>query len=189
MPARFAVGQGSAAQRTPSAPCQRQGSVIRRIKGNKSAFFRIPSQERSDTVQRTRPIVKDKATHPVHACVLPGQGSAVQRTSSAQEPFAKGMACDPASPCAHLAKGGATPPAAHPAPLAKDVATPSGAKSPYSKRKRHQKSDQGNTQLPVGSGTGRAPLKLPGRLRKTRRTEPGVPASCRVDNSPLRALQ
>ena len=105
MPARFAVGQGSAAQRTPNAPCQRQGSVIRRIKGNKSAFFRIPSQERSDTVQRTRPIVKDKATHPVHARVLPGQGSAVQRTSSAQEPFVKGMTCEPAASPARISPG------------------------------------------------------------------------------------
>ena len=97
MPARFVVGPP---QRLLPKARQRHAAHKRQ----QSAFLRIPSQERSYAIQHTRLIVKDKATHPVHARVLQGQGRAVLCTSGAQETFAKGMARDSTSP-ARLSPG------------------------------------------------------------------------------------
>ena len=183
------VGQGSAAQHTPSAPCQRQGSDIRRTKATSQRFSTSLARDAATPSSVPAPIVKNKATHPAHARAFCwGQGSsAASGTSSAQEPFAKGLTRDPAAPL-RVSRQGQRPAASPTRSGIAKAAPPSAAKRPCAKR-------SGVKIRPGERATASAFRYRPRALGISRpppQDREGRNPACRtrwVDNSPLRALQ
>lgn len=167
MPAHFAVGQGGTAQHIPSAPCQRQGSVIRRTKATSQRFSTSLARSAATLSNIPAPIVKNKGTHPTHArAFCGGAGQRRFRYIQHARTIGQGRGARPRRPPARF------PPRAAPRGQPHTQRHCQGGpavrrQTPVRQARAASKSGQGNAQRPARSGTGRAPLESPGRLRKT----------------------
>ncbi len=167
MPAHFAVGQGGTAQHIPSAPLPKARQRHPAYKGNKPALLHIPGQERGYTIQHTRAHCQEQghASNPCPRVLRWGRAAPLQVHPARKNHWPRAWRATPPPPCAFPAKGSAPRPAPHAAALpGRPCRPPPNARAPSGAA---SKSGQGNEQRPARSGTGRAPLESPGRLRKT----------------------
>ena len=124
-------------------------------------------------LSKTRPRIQPMPAH------FAGDRAAapLQRRSSAQEPFAKGLTRDPAAPPLRVSRQGQRHAAGPTRSGIARAALPSAAKRPCAKREWHQnpaKGTRNGQRVPVQAAR---PWNLPAASARLRMAEPGVPHS------------